>query len=105
MYSTQFQAHRANFAKMKGMIDFCESVTLEIKRAQSKDDLRNVIEHSILHYRSTRNASREPDFIMNMIVTLQVVMTENLPPLQVQNVKEAIAIFRDYQQKNPGAVR
>jgi hypothetical protein len=88
----------------KEMVAFCTEIVDEIKRAESEKDLIDVITNSMTKLRRVRNSFNEAGFMMNMIVTLRTVQPEHVSARALNNVKLAIAIFRQFQKDNPGNV-
>lgn len=86
------------------MVAFCNDIVEEIKSAESEKDLIKVITNSITKLRKVRNSFNETGYVMNMIVTLRAVHPENLPAHTLDNIKLAIAIFRQFQREHPDRV-
>ncbi|MFZ6013077.1 MAG: hypothetical protein ACOYXT_22230 [Bacteroidota bacterium] len=71
-----------------------------IKAAKSESELGSLIKKSVSRFRHERNSYNEDAYIMNMIVSLRVINTEGLPEATLNNIKNAIAIFRQHQAEN-----
>lgn len=78
---------------------FCNEVVTEIKRAESEVELISVIGNSLSRLRKERNSFNERGYIVNMIVSLQAMDTQYVSVEALDNVRLAIAIFRQLQKE------
>lgn len=79
---------------------FCNEIVAEIKAAKNETELIKVISHSMSQLRIDRNSYNETDYIMNMVVSLGTMEASSLPSEIQNNLKLAIAIFREFQKEN-----
>lgn len=82
------------------MESFCNEIMKEIKAAESETELIKVIGSSMSQFRKERNSFNESGYIMNMIVALRATNPNDLSPETLNNIKLAIAIFRQFQSKS-----
>lgn len=83
------------------MVAYSEKVIQEIRSAGAEGDIGEIVHASVAHFRASRNTQDASRFIMNMIVSLQVIKLEPLTTAELANIRAALALFRKYQQKNP----
>ena len=79
---------------------FCSEIVAEIKAAKNETELIKVISHSMSQLRIDRNSYNETGYIMNMIVSLRTMEASGLSSETQNNLKLAIAIFREFQKEN-----
>ena len=79
---------------------FCKDTIMDIRTANNEEDLIHVISGSLSRWRRERNSFNESGYIMNMIVSLRAIKTNDLPTDSVDNIKLATAIFRKLQAEN-----
>ncbi|MCD9017670.1 hypothetical protein [Parachryseolinea silvisoli] len=79
---------------------FCSEIVAEIREAQSEAELIKVIGHSISQLRKDRKSYNESGYIMNMIVSLRSTKPGEVTTETLDNVKLAIAIFRQFQKES-----
>lgn len=82
------------------METFCTETITDIKMAKDEADLVHVISASLSRLRKERNSFNEAGYIMNMIVSLRAMNTSDLSTESIDNVKLAIAIFRQLQSES-----
>jgi hypothetical protein len=76
---------------------FCRETISDIKSARDEADLIHVISSSMSRLRRERNSFNESGYIMNMIVSLRAMKTNDLSTGSVDNINLATAIFRQLQ--------
>lgn len=79
---------------------FCNEIVAEIKAAKNETELIKVIGHSMSQLRRDRNIYNESGYIMNMIVSLRTIEASGSPSDTQNNLRLAIAIFRELQKEN-----
>jgi hypothetical protein len=79
---------------------FCREIVGEIKAARSETELIKVISHSMSQLRIDRNSYNETGYVMNMLVSLRAMDASGLSTETQNNLKLAIAIFREFQKEN-----
>lgn len=79
------------------MVSFCEEILREIKTAENEAALIKVIGNS-LQMLQERGNYNEDGYIMNMVVSLRALHTEELSIEALNNVTLATAIFRQFQK-------
>ena len=82
------------------METFCNEIVAEIKAAKNETELIKVIGHSMSQLRRDRNSYNETGYIMNMIVSLGTMEAPGSPSDTQNNLRLAIAIFRELQKEN-----
>jgi hypothetical protein len=79
---------------------FCNEIVAEIKAAKNETELIKVIGQSMSHLRRDRNSYNETGYIMNMIVSLRTFEISDASSDTQNNLRLAIAIFRELQKEN-----
>lgn len=82
------------------MTAFCEDIVSQIKQAATKKELEQLVERSLLLYKS-RTSHNVGSYFLNMIVTLQATKQQQQAPEIVSNIDFAINIFRELRKQNP----
>jgi len=82
------------------MKTFCSTVTMEIKAAKGEFDLIKVIGNSMYQLRKERTSFNESMYLMSMIINLRTINPNEVTEETRQNIKLAIAIFRQFQNDN-----
>ena len=82
---------------------FCKEVIAKIKTANSEHDLIRIIGNSMTQLRTVRKSFNENGYIMHMIVSLRALKATYLESKSPEpfNIQLAIAIFRQFQKKDP----
>ena len=83
------------------MVSFCNNVIHEIKCAGDETELVRIIRSSMTRFRNERQSFNDDAYIMNMIVSLKSSEQQPLPENSRDNIKIAIAIFRQFQSETP----
>lgn len=71
---------------------------MHIKEAKDESELIHVISGSLSHVWKKRNYFEEEAYLMNMIVLLQAIRTNDLSTESVENIRLATAILRKLQR-------
>jgi hypothetical protein len=82
------------------METFCREIVTDITQARDEADLIHVITVSLSRLRKERNSFNETGYIMNMIVSLRAINTNDLSRRSIDNIKLATAIFRQLQRQS-----
>lgn len=83
------------------MVSFCNNVIHEIKTAGDETELVRVIRRSMTRFRNERRSFNDEAYVMNMIVSLKSSEQQPLSANSLDNIKIAIAIFRQFQSEIP----
>jgi len=86
------------------MVNFCNSVIQEIRLAQNEQEVVKTIDDSFSQLEAMSPNGPGSNYILNMIINLQVTLAETLSDEARQNVKTALKIFRQYQKLTPGKI-
>ena len=79
---------------------FCSEIVAEIKAAQNEAELIKVIGNSMSELRHKQNSFNESGYIMNMIASLRATYPIGDHSTEIiENIKLAIAIFREFQRE------
>lgn len=76
---------------------FTTEIITHILAASNEDELIRVISNSMSQLRR-RKTFNESGYFMHMIVCLRSINTDDLPPAAMDNIKLAMAIFRQFQK-------
>jgi hypothetical protein len=79
---------------------FCREMVTKIKSVKSEAELIKVVSGSMSEFRANRNSFNETGYIMNMIAFLRTIEQEPHSIQTLNNVKLAIAAFRQLQKEN-----
>lgn len=83
------------------MEDFSNEVIANIKSANDEEELIRVIGNSMSQLRKQRKSFDESRYLLHMIVCLRATDTNELPPAVANNIKLAMAIFRQFKRESP----
>ena len=78
---------------------FCSEVVSGIKDAKSEAELIKVIGDSLARLRKERNSFNERGYVMNMILSLQAMDKQHVSVEALDNIRLAIAIFKQLQKE------
>jgi hypothetical protein len=80
---------------------FCREIVSEIRTAQNEKDLIWVIGNSLSLLRRERKSYNEEGYIMNMIASLRATDISDTSSGSNDNIRLAIRIFKQFQEKSP----
>lgn len=78
------------------METFCKEVVAEIKAAKDESELIKVISYSMSRLRGKQNSDNEFSYILGIIRSLRDIDVTGLSVQTQNNLKLAIAIFRQF---------
>jgi hypothetical protein len=79
---------------------FCREIVSEIRTAKNEKDLIWVIGNSLSLLRRERKSYNEEGYIMNMIASLRATDTSDTSSESNDNIRLAIRIFKQFQEKS-----
>ena len=82
------------------METFCKEVVAEIKAAKDESELINIISYSMSRLRGKQNSNSEFGYLLSIIASLRDIDITGLSVQTQNNLKLAIAIFRQFQKEN-----
>ena len=82
------------------MEDFSNEVIANIKSANDEEELIRVISNSMSQLRKQRKPFDESRYLLHLIVCLRATDTNELSPAAANNIKLAMAIFRQFQKES-----
>jgi hypothetical protein len=80
---------------------FCREIVSEIRTAKNEKDLIWVIGNSLSLLRRERKSYNEEGYIMNMIASLRATDISDTAARSNDNIRLAIRIFKQFQEKSP----
>lgn len=86
------------------MEDFSHEVIANIKSANDEEELIRVIGNSMSQLRKQRKSADESRYLLHMIVCLRAMETKELPLAAADNIKLAMAIFKQFQKERREAI-
>ena len=82
------------------METFCNEIVTEIRAAKNEGELIKIISYSMSRLRGTRNSNDEFSYLISIIASLRSLDLTGLSMETQNNIRLAIAIFRQFQKEN-----
>ena len=82
------------------MEDFSKEVITNIKAASDEVELVRVVRNSMSELRQLRKPFDESRYLLHLIVCLRATDPNDLSPAAANNIKLAMAIFRQFQKES-----
>jgi hypothetical protein len=82
------------------MEDFSNEVISDIKGASDEVELVRVVRNSMSQLRKLPKPFDESRYLLHLIICLRATDTNDLSPAAADNIKLAMAIFRQFQKES-----
>jgi hypothetical protein len=82
------------------METFCKEIVTEISAAKNEGELIKIISYSMSRLRGTKNSNDEFGYLITIIASLRSIDVTGLSVETQNNIRLAIAIFRQFQKEN-----
>jgi hypothetical protein len=86
------------------MEDSIGEVIANVKSANDEVELVRVVRYSMSQVRKQRRLFDESRYLLHLIVRLTATDTHDLSPAAANNIKLAMAIFKQFQKESPEGI-